>query len=325
MTWTGETVAVRTRQAVLVEPGRFEIEERDVHPGEDQVLVKMTACGLCAWELGHWGGMIGECPQTPGHEGVGFAAEVGSGVTRVKVGDRVTGVPDGFQGCFADYFLLREEMSMIINDAPEQELTLGEPIVCVQNVTRSAHPQVGDIALVMGCGPMGLWCIQNLAGGVPGALIAVDLDQGKLELARSFGATHSVNARTSDVEAEVREITSGHGPDVVIDGSGNLGTLELSARILPESGRLVVMSSYKTEPEWERVRQLAAEHNGILAFPGVFPDMADCLRRVGLSINRGVYSFGSLMTHRFPLADINRAFHALQNRPKGYVKGIIVP
>ena len=94
---------MKTRQAVLVKPRKFEILQVNITPANDTLLLEIKACGLCKWELNHWKGLLGQCPMTLGHEMVGIVREVGESVTRFKEGDVVTSLVDDSVG-FADYF-----------------------------------------------------------------------------------------------------------------------------------------------------------------------------------------------------------------------------
>jgi len=314
---------MQTRRAMLVEPGRFEIENVAIAPQPGEVLVRMTACGLCNWELGHWRGQLGAAPMSLGHEGCGEIVELGKDVSRLRVGDAVTGLPDSLC-CFADYFILREAMAINVTRAPEPGLTLGEPLVCIQNVVRTAQPQAGDIVVVVGCGPMGLWCIQNLAGAIPGALVAVDIDPAKLDLAKRYGATLAITPRTHP-PGETLLANCGRLADVVIEGTGKPAGIAQAIDLLASGGHLVVMSSFES-PALVDLMTCCAKHLRIdFAHPGIFGDTGDCLRRVEACVNRGVYRFGEVITHRFPLESIQEAFSALEHKPVGYLKGVVTP
>ena len=91
-------MGMKTKTAILVEPGKFEIQEREILLQPDEVLVKVEVCGLCNWELNHFKGLIGECPMTLGHEWAGIIEETGAQVTRLRKGDRVTVLPDKLEG-----------------------------------------------------------------------------------------------------------------------------------------------------------------------------------------------------------------------------------
>jgi threonine dehydrogenase-like Zn-dependent dehydrogenase len=206
---------MKTRQAILVKPGQFEIRETNISPGPGDLLVRVASCGLCNWELNHFAGNLGTCPQTLGHEIVGYVEQLGESVTKFKVGDAITGLPPQLTG-FADYCILRENDSILVNPQMDPEFCLGEPLSCVVTTLLATEPQVGDVGLVLGCGPMGLWCTQVLSGRSLTVLVAVDVQTQRLELATRFGATHVINPKEEDAAAKLAKITDGHLADFVI-------------------------------------------------------------------------------------------------------------
>jgi threonine dehydrogenase-like Zn-dependent dehydrogenase len=314
---------MKTRQAVLVEPGKFEIQETDVAPGPGDVLVKTEGSGLCTYELNHWAGRLGTPPMALGHEGYGTVVEIGEGVSSaIQMGDRVTGLAGK---CFSDYFTLPECHLMPINKDVDQKHIPGEPLYCVHNVVRAAHPEIGDCVAVVGCGPMGLWAIQALAYPSLQALIAVDIDDTKLELAKKFGATHTVNPKNSDPEQVIEEITNGKMIDVAVEGTGGPGTAVCIKILRPRNPRLVIMSSFKGPQEIDMVMMCGKAIDMVCAHPGIQKDREDGCRRTATLINNGVFKTDDLISHQFRLEDIMTAFETLENRVEGYMKGIVVP
>ena len=202
---------MRSKVAILQEPGRFTIEERDVCCAADEVLVKVAVCGLCNWEKGFFTGVLPGAPCTLGHEWAGMVVETGSEVTTLQPGDKVAVFPDALRG-FAEYAPVKAANCFRLADHVDVYQGFAEPLKCVVTVLRSARPEAGDFGVVVGCGPMGLWCIQALAGRMLGGLIAVDIDDGKLAAAKQNGATHVINSKTQDAEALVREATDGSRP-----------------------------------------------------------------------------------------------------------------
>ncbi len=315
---------MKSRRAILVKPGHFEIEEVPVSPGPGQVLVKTEGCGLCNWELNHWLGHIGPCPQALGHEGYGTVADVGEGVSAsIKPGMRVTGL--GAE-CFADYFVIPEAGIMPLRKDLDQKRVPGEPLYCVVNVLRTARPEVGDCVAVVGCGPMGLWAIQGLAARSLQCLIAIDIDPSKLALAIRYGATHAIDSSTTDVAGMVDAITGGHMLDVAIEGTGGPG-VNLCIRLLrPNNPRLIIMSSFKHAIEVDMVGMADKAVDMYVAHPGrAVKDRAEITRRTAVLINNGVFKTDDLVTHTYPLARINEAFAALEHKPAGFMKGVVVP
>lgn len=314
---------MKSRRAVLVEPGQFEIEEVDVTPGPGQILVKMTACGLCHSELMFY---RGKEPFTPplalGHEGCGVVTEAGQGVTRFKGGERVTGF---HVGAFSDHFVQNADYTLSLESAPEPDLTLGEPVVCVNKVVRAAHPQGGDILAMVGCGPMGLWCIQHISGRIPGAIIAIDIQEDKLELARSFGATHTVNPAGVDAVQEIADMTGGRMADIVIEGTSTPKGVALAMNLVKTGGKLIVMSSFEGLEPVDMLLGCKKAATMVFAHPNLFPDLGDCIRRTQMVIDSGTFSFGRLVNRRFQLEEIATAFEVLGNKPLDYLKGVVVP
>ena len=317
---------MHTRQAVLIAPKRFELREAELTPGPGQLLLKVAVCGLCNWEQNHWLGQLGTCPQTLGHEWAGTVAEIGPGVTGFSVGDPVTGLPDSLSA-FADYLVVGASNCFKLGTGIDPAQALGEPLKCIVTVLRAAAPEAGDVGVVLGCGPMGLWCLQALAGRLPAALVAVDVSPAKLELARRFGATHTVNPRAEDAVARIGDIGGGRLADFVIEGTGIPELMGEAANYMKTGrGRLVLMSSHERaarEFDWRTVQSKGIAVAG--AHPSYSLDQTDDMRRAVRLLNNGVFRMDGIISHRFPLARIQEAFETLEHKPADYIKGVVVP
>ncbi|MBN1808370.1 MAG: zinc-binding dehydrogenase [Planctomycetes bacterium] len=315
---------MKSRQAVLVEPRRFEIRETDIGPADNEVLVRMQGCGMCTSEFPEWLGMHPAYPMAPGHEGWGVVEDKGKGVSeRISIGDRVTGLG---QHCYSDYFTQSEDYTMVVDQHVEQECLLGEPFYCVHNVVRAAHPVVGDSLALVGMGPMGQWALQGLASRTLQHVIAVDVDETKLAFARDAGATHTVNSAKEDPVDAVLEITGGRMADVVVEGTGIKAGMDTAVRLLRRSNpKLVVMSFFKAPIEVDMTRLCGVAAEIIVAHPGIRKDRVDGCRRTEVLINNAVFRADHLVSHRFRLEDIQGAFETFENRPPDYIKGVVVP
>jgi len=315
---------IKTRQAWLEEPGRFKIREIEISPEPDEVLMKVAYCGLCNWELNHWKGLIGPYPQPVGHETCGTVYAVGSKVPEglFKPGDKVTSF--ALAG-FADYAKANYKACVRIANNVPLDNAIGEPLSCAVNTMRGVAPEVGDFGVIVGCGPMGLWCIQALSGNQLSALIAVDISDEKLELAKKYGATHTVNPKSQDVTEFLKKLTNGHMADFVIEGTGIPKLLNSCVPYLRVGrGRLAMMSSHEEGNVTFDWRPAMAKGCQILVtHPPYAIDMNDHMRRVGALINRGTFNVKSLITHRFPLEQIETAFKTLEHKPKDYIKGVV--
>ena len=317
---------MKTRRAFLAGPRQIELREISVSPGPGQLLVRVAVCGLCNWEQNHWKGLLGECPQTLGHEWGGTVVEVGKGVTSFEIGDKVTGLPDSLTG-FSDYLVTAAETCVKLVPKVNPEEVLGEPLKCIVTVLRGVLPEAGDIGVVLGCGPMGLWCIQGMAGGLPGALVSVDIAPDKLQLARRFGATHTVNSREDDVVARIKEISNGRMADFVIEGTGIPEILNQAVMYLKEGrGRLAVMSTHPRpckDFDWRPVQDKGITVLG--THPPYSISEADDMRRAALLINNGTFKMDGVISHRFPLERIQEAFETCEHKPADYIKGVVIP
>ena len=117
---------------------------------------------------------------------------------------------------FSEYMLCTKGSYFKLAPHVDPQIALGEPLKCVVTVLRAAAPEAGDAGVVVGCRPMGIWAIQGLAGNLLSSLIAVDIDNKKLELAKKYGATHVINPREQDAVKIISQITNGKIEDFVI-------------------------------------------------------------------------------------------------------------
>jgi L-iditol 2-dehydrogenase len=320
---------MRTRQAVLVEPGRFELRDAQVSPRAGELLVRVHACGLCTWEMNHWKGLLGECPQTLGHEIAGSVVELGTGVDSFEIGQPVTGLSGGLHG-FADFCIMPADRCVAVSCDVPATTALGEPLKCVITTLSGAAPAAGEVGVVVGCGPMGLWCLQALADASLAALVAVDVSEAKLNLARQCGATHTVQPRDGRALQAIAGLTGERMADFVIEGTGQPGVLSQAIEYLKIGrGRLVVMSSHEEQVANFDFRPLMARgavvHFTQPAYTGYTMLEIEHLRRAVALYNQGVFKMDRIVTHRFALEDIQRAFETLEQKPADYVKGIVVP
>ncbi|MFZ5989298.1 MAG: zinc-dependent alcohol dehydrogenase [Bacillota bacterium] len=318
---------MKTKRAFLVEPGRFEISEADIYPKDDQVLVKITACGLCNWELNHWKGFIGTFPQPLGHEWTGTVVELGPNVKGLREGDVVTALPDSLTG-FSEYTVVSEKNCFKLAATVDPKYAPGEPLKCIVTVLRAAVPEAGDNGVVLGCGPMGLWCIQALSGNLLSSLVAVDIDEKKLELASKFGATHVINPQKEDAAKRIEDITDRTMADFVIEGTGIPALLNTAQHYIRRTGRgrLILMSSHEsTCREFDFREAISRSAQIIVPHPGYSTDQHEDFRRAVSYLNNGVFKVKEVISHQFSLENIQKAFETLENKPMGYLKGIVLP
>ena len=249
------------------QPLRLE-EVPSPQPGPGEVIVRVTAAGLCHTDLHFVSGLLnlGVAPLTLGHEIVGKIETVGAGVPPGRVGERV--VVHYYAGCGTCRFCLAGEENLcdalraehgFVTDggfaervrAPARNAVPlpasisdaeAAPIGCA--VTTAVHAcslagvGLGDTAVVMGAGAVGFGLVQvaRLRGA---RVIAVGRSEEKLDRARALGAEGSVRAGGEDVAAQVRALTDGRGADVVFELVATRETLGWSLAMLGKRGRLV--------------------------------------------------------------------------------------
>ncbi len=316
---------MKSRRAYMTAPRTIELREVDVENTAEEILVKVAVCGLCNWELNHWKGLIHDYPLTLGHECGGVVAAVGENVKGFEVGDLVTALLPGMDG-FSDYVSLSPSKCVKLSSEVNPVHAIGEPLKCIVTVLKASGAQSGDYGLIMGCGAMGLWCVQGLSGNLLSGLIAVDIDDEKLALAKKFGASHTINPRKEDVTAAVEKITDGHMVDFAIDGTGSTKTVKTSMGCLKNGkGRLVLMSSYEGEEGFDYKTAMEKSIEVRVAH-GLYSDNElDDLRRAANCLNNNTFDMTDIISHTFHLEEIKQAFEALENKPQGYLKGIVLP
>lgn len=316
---------VTSRYAELVSLGRLEIKEEKLTHNDDQLLIRITHCGLCQYDGAYYHGFVGQPPVRLGHEPVGVIEAVGRNVFGFKVGERVTGL-FAFLRAFADYTVARpEELIKVPAHVPSEQALL-EPLKCISTILRTAPPEFGDHVLVMGCGFMGLLVVAGLVGRGLASLIAVDLQAERLALARDFGATHTLNSADPDFLEQVAEITHGHGTDVVFEVAGHPVAVELAAKTMRRGRGRYALAGWHGKPGTYTLRNWTTNGTIILsAHPAHSLDPMDDARRAMDGLARGVFPMERLITHRFALQDIQTAFETMVGGADGYIKGVIIP
>ena len=171
---------------------------------------------------------------------------------------------------------------------------------------------------------MGLIMVQVFNASGAGMVIAVDTRDSILELARGVGATHTVNSKSVDPRTAIKELTDGKGVDIGVEGAGNQQTLDLTADLVRMEGKLEVFGYHQGEPRrvnWGYWNWMAFQIiNGHTRSGSVYVEGM----KIGLQLlEAGKLDMNSLVTHRFALHEINRAFEIASSKQEGFVKGVI--
>ncbi len=313
--------------ATLVEPGRFEVTERErVRAGAGEVVLRVEGCGVCASNLGPWEGAEGVSypldAGAPGHEVYGVVEAVGEGVVGLAPGDTVTAL--SYRG-FAEYDVARSDAVVKLPASLAGRPILGEPIACAINVRRRAAVQEGDTVVVVGVGFLGALLLRLVRAERPARLVAVSRRKEALEIATRMGADE-VLTYDDDVVGNVESWTGGRLADVVIEATGMQRPLDLAAALTRVRGRLVIAGYHQDGPR--RVNLQLWNWRGLDVINAHERDSAlyvDAMREGVALVAAGELELESLVTHSFPLREINRAFAMARERPSGFFKAVVQP
>ena len=337
------------RALLLEHPGTVSLREvPDPQPGPGEILVRVAACGICHTDL-HYidhGVPTFKSPVILGHEVSGTVAGLGSGVTRFCEGDRVllpavftcgtcrpcrTGreniceqmkmLGNHLDGAYAEYVVApAKDCFALPADIPLAESCLiGDAMSTPYHaVKHRARIRLGETVAVFGCGGVGMNAVQfaALAGGY---VIAVDIDEQKLEWARQLGAHDTLNPREVDrVDKELRKRTRG-GVDIALEVIGKPETIRAAYDSVRPGGRLCVVG-YCAEPvtlPFSKTMFFELEIVGSFGCrPGDYPELIELVRG-------GRVKLGSLVTGRYSLDQIFQGLEALR-RGQG-LRGIVLP
>jgi S-(hydroxymethyl)glutathione dehydrogenase/alcohol dehydrogenase len=338
------------RAAILAQSRQKLVVDEIAMPDEldaGQVLVKVlytTICGAQINEIDALKGIDKFLPHLLGHEASAEVIEIGPGVTAVKPGDTVAlhwrpsrGIQSrtpayGWRGeklnagwvtTFNQYAVISENrMTPIPADFDLKTAPLlGCAVTTAAGVVNNdAHLKIGESVAVFGVGGVGLNLVQfaALAGGYP--IVAVDLLDHKLEMARARGATHIINSsgmKDAEIADAIRAIVGRDGPDKVFETTGVKSVIENAYELAHKDGTCVLIGVPR---EKVTINTLPIHFNKILTGSeggGALPHI-DIPRIIRL-VNAGRLSFDGIITDEFALDDINPAFDLVRSGKAGRV------
>ena len=313
-------------------------------PGPTQVVVRVRACGICATDHKAVRGKRSvEFPRILGHEIAGVIDSVGSVVAKVKEGDEVILSPRGFCGLcercrvglehycedtfstggdggnrflpggFAE-FVLTEQQNVF---RKSERLTfpavaLSEPLAGAwKGVIQYSNLRIGEDVVVIGTGGIGLLCLMVAARAGAGRSVAIDTSDYALANASRLGATHTVNPQTCDAREEIYKIMP-EGPDLIVEAAGPVEAVNLMFA-LRRRGTRVNLFGITTHDEF-------ALDGGYTHFIETRMDASFSVTPMSMvqSIRlqqRGLIDTERIISHRFPLEQINEAMEAM-DRPE---------
>ena len=329
------------KAAFIVAPRKFEIREVPMPKiSDDEMLVKIAACGVCSSDMPGYLDSVGEemkkrmpFPRRAGHEPSGTVAEVGKNVKGFKPGDKITGF--FASDCYAEYVscdpadrLARGHGSIIekIPDGIPFEHALGEPLMSLVSITRTTTPEFGDYVFQVGCGFMGLGIIAGVSHPKIREYIVADLDDSRLKLAKELGATITLNPDKVNVVEEVMKITGGRGVDVAIEVVGHPPGIKMVGEVIKNNRAKIIMVGWHQSPDTYEL--FSWIKSPIIYSPqgiGMSTDYQSELQRAIWAVQKGIFPMKKLVTHRYKLEDIDKAFQDNLKRTPGYIKGVVMP
>jgi L-iditol 2-dehydrogenase len=320
---------------------------------DDELLIRIKACGICGSDVHGYDGSTGRRlpPIVMGHEAAGVVESVGSAVSNFRPGDRVTF--DSTVYCGKCFFCLRGDVNLCDNrevigvSTPSfrrmgafaefvtvpariayklpDEMSFAQAAL-IEAVSVAVHAvsltpiELEDTIVVVGAGMIGLLVLQaaRLAGA--GRVIVFDLDDTRLELARSLGATHTINSRQADLIPQVLDLTAGRGAEAAIECVGATIPVKLALESVRKGGAVTLVGN--VSPTVELGLQSAVTRQirlqGSCASSGEYPA---CISL----ISRGAIRVDQLISAVAPLEDGPSWFHRLYEREPGLLKVVLEP
>ena len=335
--------------ARLYAPGDLRMEDADVpEAGPGDLVIRVRTCSTCGTDakIFRFGHHHISLPRVLGHEVAGEVSEVGpevggQGGHRWSPGDRVqiiAAIPDGvcfscrrgqhtvcedlesigyqYDGGFAGFMRVPAKVLAVdgVNRIPEhvpfEEASLTEPLACVLNGQELAEVGEGDAVVVLGAGPIG--CLHVRLARARGArmVVLIDVNQGRLDLAARAEPDATIDSTKDDPIDAIKKLTDGRGADVVITATGVGQAQEQALEMAALRGRISLFGGLPRDDSVIRFDSNLV-HYRELSVVGAYGSAPRHNREALALIADGKVRVDDLITHRMPLADVNRAIETV--------------
>lgn len=327
------------KAVTIISPGIMEeIEVAEPRPGHGEVLLQVERVGFCGTDLNSFRGAnpLVTYPRIPGHEVQARVLTLGEGVDGpIKAGQPVTVIPYthcgqcpscsrgrvnacrynqtlGVQrdGALCEYLCVPADRILADPELTDVALALVEPLSVGAHAVDRGRVGENDVVMVIGCGMIGLGAIAGAAHR-GGRVIAVDIDDAKLDLARAAGAAHVINSSRESLDTRLSELTAGDGPDVAIEAVGHPQTFNACVEQVRYAGRVVYIG-YAKEPVAFATKWFILKELDILGSRNA--TRAD-FERVMKMLRQGVYPVEATITRTVPLEGAVEAMRAWDRNP----------
>jgi L-iditol 2-dehydrogenase len=329
---------MKIKGAYLAGVQKIEMRDRELEPAKDKILVKTHLAGICGTDKNFYEGIF---PKTEGldtetrkdlskpfffgHEGGGEVVAAGERVTRFQAGDKV--IAFGWVDTFAGYFLAGENDLEPVPEGMDMDLAcLGEPIGCAVYSGLQSRVQLGDTVAIFGMGFAGQIMAQVVKKKGAFKVIAVDVVDDKLKIARQLGADITLNAGKENPVEAILDLTGGSGVDVAVEMAGTQEAVNQCTASVRHNGSLVFYSWITQDV----TLNISRWHNNSLNIinTGLVHHSMEERRLWTPSALRPVIqnqiNIKPLITHRFPMEQIVDAFEAARTDPTA-IKVVVKP
>lgn len=301
-----------------LDDGKIDLIETPVtDPKDDEVQLQGGACGICSWDIAT--AKLGSRMKPmapPGHEGLGYVVKVGREVTGLKEGDRVAG------GGFAT---LRNLPARSVYKIPESNLAdefwVVEPVSCAVTGLDHCRLRPGDRVAMIGAGFMGALILQGLLHSSISQLVAIDVVQSRLDLAKRLGVKETFNSAQMDRAQLVDELKKREF-DVVVDTTGHQGGLDLATDIVRRGGLINLFGWIKGDvatfdpTKWHGGGFTVANSSPSSQLRDPFPPAIRMM-------HQGIIDLRPLVTHVAALDEYPSLMDKIVHGESSYVKGVV--
>lgn len=334
--------------AYVTAPGVIEFRQKQLPDlGDLDVLIQLRAAAICGSDLHIYKGLhpSASLPVSIGHEAAGQVVDTGSGVTRLKPGDRVTIEPvlacgkcyfcvrgsyhlcqeisfhyRKGQGAFTPFFVATEKHVFKLPDGlTYEEGALVEPLSVALHAVKRSGLRLGQTSAVFGAGAIGL-LVAALARQATGSLVFVsDINPFRLQKAIQMGATHAIHSREVDPLETILQETAGLGVDASFEAVGLEATLLQSLKSLKKGGTATLLGIFEKPEVTLPVNLFVQREIRLAGSQGYNWDFQDSLTL----LQNGTLDLKPLITHRLKLTELNHAFELLLDPSSRSVKVLI--
>ncbi len=339
---------------LLTEYKKLELREMEKpRPAEDELLIRIRACGICGSDVHGYDGSTGRRlpPVVMGHEAAGEVEAVGAAVRSFKPGDRVTfdstvycgkcfycrrgqvnlcddreviGVSTPQfrrMGAFAEYVCVPERIAYQLPETmPFAHAALIEAVSVAMHAVSLTPIALEDAVVVVGAGMIGLLTMQAARMAGAGRVFAVDVDEARLKMARELGATAALNAAAGDVVKAIAELTGGRGADIALECVGATAPVKTAIDCVRKGGEVTLVGNVTPAIEvgLQSIVTRQIRLQGSCASSGEYPA---CIT----AMSRGAMRVEALLSAVAPLEDGASWFERLYRREAGLLKVVLEP